>query len=98
MEKTSGKPPLPLAAQLSLQGKREPGRFWSLRQAAGRPDTLQMYLYGDVEGGWWDWWTDEYHESDTSAEYFREELGKYPDVREIEIFINSYGGEVFEGT
>lgn len=73
-------------------------RFWELRQAVNRDGVLQLYLYGNVEGGWYDWWTDEYHESDTGAEFFRQELTKYPDAREIEIFINSYGGEVFEGT
>ncbi len=74
------------------------GRFWSLRQEAERPGVLQLYIYGDVEGSYWDWWSGEYVDSDTSAEHFHEELGKYPNVSEIEIYINSYGGEVFEGT
>lgn len=72
-------------------------RFWELKQAAAA-DTLQLYIYGDVEGDWYDWWTGQRVESDTSAEHFRAELAKYPEAREIEIFINSYGGEVFEGT
>ncbi|MCX7772210.1 MAG: Clp protease ClpP, partial [Clostridia bacterium] len=33
-----------------------------------------------------------------SATHFREELAKYPDARQINIYINSYGGSVFEGT
>jgi len=76
----------------------KPGRFWELKEAADRAGVLQLYIYGDVEGSWYDWWTGTYHESETSAEYFRQELGKYPQAQEIEIFINSYGGEVFEGT
>ena len=72
--------------------------MWKLQQAANRDNVLQLYIYGDVEGGYWDWWSGEYVESDTSAEHFREELAKYPSASEIEIFINSYGGEVFEGT
>ena len=72
--------------------------FWELRQALNRDGVLQLYIYGDVEGNWYDWWDDEEHISETSADFFRQELGRYPDVAEIEIFINSYGGEVFEGT
>lgn len=74
------------------------GERWTLRQDLQRDGVLQLYIYGDVEGDYYDWWTDQTIESETSAEHFREELGKYPDVKEIEIFINSYGGEVFEGT
>ena len=72
--------------------------FWELKQALNRDGVLQLYIYGDVEGNWYDWWDDEEHVSETSADYFRQELSRYPDVSEIEIFINSYGGEVFEGT
>lgn len=75
--------------------KRE--RMWELRQAAD-PRTLQLYIYGDVEGDGYDWWTDEVIRSETSANAFREELAAHPNVQEIEVFINSYGGSVFEGT
>lgn len=71
--------------------------MWDLKQALNRDGVLQLYIYGDVESGYYDWWNGEYIDSETSAEFFREELAKYPDVLEIEIFINSYGGEVFEG-
>jgi len=71
--------------------------FWELRQALNRDGVLQLYIYGDVEGNWIDWDGEE-HESQTSADYFRQELSRYPDVSEIEIYINSYGGSVFEGT
>ena len=73
-------------------------RGWELRQEAGRPGVLQLYIYGYVEGDDYDFWTGERIESDTSAEHFREELAKYPDAREIEIYINSMGGDVVEGT
>ena len=81
--------------RVAVVGGRE---RWTLRQDASRDGVLQLYIYGDVEGDWYDWWTGQTVESETSADHFREELGKYPDAREIEIFINSYGGEVFEGT
>ncbi|ABO51115.1 peptidase S14, ClpP [Desulforamulus reducens MI-1] len=72
-------------------------RTWELKQAA-TPDTLEMYIYGDVKSDYFDWWTWDMVESETSANHFRNELAKYPDVKEIKIFINSYGGSVFEGT
>lgn len=73
-------------------------RMWRLQQSTGREDTLELYIYGDVEGDYRDWWTGELVESDTSAEYFRRELERWPKVTQINIYINSYGGEVFEGT
>lgn len=72
-------------------------RIWEIKQSAN-PNTLEMYIYGDVEGDYLDWWTWEKVESETSADYFRKELAKYPDVKQINIYINSYGGSVFEGT
>lgn len=71
--------------------------IWELRQAA-EPNTLELYIYGDVEGDRRDWWTDEIIESETSANHFREELGKYPEAKQINLYINSCGGSVFEGT
>lgn len=79
-------------------GARGAGRFWALRQAAEDAGVLEMYIYGDVEGNYWDWRTGEEIKSDTSAEHFKAELAKFPEAKEIRIFINSYGGEVFEGT
>jgi len=73
-------------------------RGWELRQEAGRPGVLQLYIYGYVEGDGYDWWTGERIDSETSANHFREELAKYPDAQEIEIYINSLGGDVVEGT
>lgn len=76
---------------------RKTKRIWEIKQSA-ETDTLDMYIYGDVEGDYFDWWEWEMKESETSANYFREELNKYPDVKRINIYINSYGGSVFEGT
>lgn len=72
-------------------------KIWELKQAT-EPNTLEMYIYGDVEGDGYDWWTDETIQSETSANHFREELAKYPNATNINIYINSYGGSVFEGT
>ena len=66
-------------------------RIWSLRQST-QPNTLDLYIYGFVESDYYD------VSSKTSADYFREELAKYPNIKKINIYINSYGGDVFEGT
>lgn len=72
-------------------------QMWEIRQQTD-PAVLDLYIYGDVEGDGYDWWTGEEIESQTSAEHFRRELAEHPDVRTINIYINSYGGSVFEGT
>lgn len=71
--------------------------MWQIRQAAN-PGTLDLYIYGDVEGDYLDWLTWNVVESETSAQKFREELSGHPDVTQINIYINSNGGSVFEGT
>lgn len=71
--------------------------MWEIR-AAAQGAAIDLYIYGDVEGDSYDWWTDEVIESETSANHFREELAKYPNAAEINVYINSNGGSVFEGT
>lgn len=70
-------------------------RMWELKQSA--TGELNLYIYGDVKGDSYNWWG-EVTESETSANHFCQELEKHPNVTEIHIFINSYGGSVFEGT
>lgn len=71
--------------------------MWQIKQAA-EPNTLELYIYGDVEPDSYDWWTDEKIESKTSADYFRDKLNDYSDIQFINIYINSNGGDAFEGT
>lgn len=71
-------------------------RMWEIKQQAD--NKISLYIYGDVEGDSRDWWTGGVIESETSANHFRDELAKYPNAQQIDIFINSYGGSVFEGT
>ena len=71
--------------------------MWEIKQAAS-PGTLDLYIYGDVMEDGYDWWRDEIIRSETSANTFREELSAHPDVKQINIYVNSYGGSVFEGT
>ena len=73
-------------------------RLWELKQKADAPDNLELYIYGDVEGDSYDWWTDEEVQSETSANTFRDQLAQHQNAGQIDIYINSYGGSVFEGT
>lgn len=64
-----------------------------------KTNTYQLYIYDDVKAqGRFDWSTWEYLESETSAEYFRKQLAEIPADAEIELFVNSNGGSVKEGT
>ena len=72
-------------------------RLWELKQAA-EGGVLELYIYGDVEAETFNWEAWRYEASENSAQHFREELAKYPNASEIRIYINSYGGSVFEGT
>lgn len=72
-------------------------RKWEIKQKADMPETLEMYIYNDVEGTYYDWWTDEKVTPETSSEYFRQELEAHANAKEINIYINSLGGSVLEG-
>lgn len=59
----------------------------------------QIYIYDDIEErGPFDWSTWEYKESETSAKYFQKRLDEIPEDAEIELYFNSNGGSVKEGT
>ena len=55
-------------------------------------DTLELYIYSTVEGDEW------FEKAQTSAQHFREELEKHKNAKFINLYINSTGGSVFEGS
>src|SRR5665647_1792523 len=69
--------------------------MWEIKQAA-QADALDLYIYGDVEDLKVDYANQTIVESENSAKYFREELAKHPDTKQINVFVNSPGGYVFE--
>jgi len=71
-------------------------KMWEIKQSANQ-NAIDMHIYGDVQRDYFDWLKFDVVESETSANYFRQELAKYPDVSQINIYINSCGGSVFEG-
>lgn len=70
--------------------------IWMIKQSA-QPNSLDLYLYDDIAADGQDWWTGETIESDTSANAIKGQLETAGDVQNINIFINSYGGDVKEG-
>lgn len=83
--------------------KQEFKPMWEIRQEADpNVKELNLYIYGDVEAEHpvddESWWGYHMEESETSANHFREVLAQFPGVTQINLYINSYGGSVFEGT
>lgn len=71
-------------------------QMWEIKQKT--QGTLDLYIYGDVKADGYDWWREEFVRSETSANTFRDELAAHPEVSQINIYINSQGGSVIEGT
>jgi ATP-dependent protease ClpP protease subunit len=58
----------------------------------------KLYIYDTVTAyGDFNWETWDYDESETSANFFRQSLEEIPETDQIELHINSYGGDVKEG-
>ena len=64
--------------------------MYDIRNSADSSDTLDIYIYSDIDNCWWD-------ESTMSADKFRKELDKHKDAKQINLYINSMGGSVSEG-
>lgn len=62
-------------------------KFWSMNKAdkAG-----ELYIYGDIVAYKWD-------DSDITAKSFKEDLDAMGDIDTLNIYINSPGGNVFQG-
>ena len=66
------------------------------KQSAETPSSLDIYIYGDIEGDSYDFWSCKPIKSETSANHFKEELAKYPNATQINLYVNSCGGYVYE--
>ncbi|MDO4553700.1 MAG: Clp protease ClpP [Lachnospiraceae bacterium] len=61
-------------------------------------NVYKLYIYDNVTAyGDFNWETWDYEDAETSANYFRTQLSEIPDTAEIELHVNSYGGDVKEG-
>lgn len=66
--------------------------LWEIRAESEDATSLDLYIYSTVESdNWWE-------ESETSAQHFRKELEKHKNLKQINVYINSAGGSVLEGS
>lgn len=63
----------------------------------GEKKVLDLYLYGEIQEDYIDYWTGEKVESTTSADYVQKVINEAGSVAEINVYINSCGGSVMEG-
>lgn len=64
-------------------------RFWQVRNAA-EPGVGELLLYGEIAD--YLWWGDE-----VTPKQFWDDLQKLGDIKELRVYINSPGGDVFAG-
>lgn len=68
--------------------------MWEIKNSANAEteaaDTLDIYIYSDIGESWFD-------DDAMGGSKFQKELAKHPDAKNINIYINSYGGSVSEG-
>ena len=63
-------------------------KFWQFRNLAGDDQKAELLLYGDIsESSWW--------EDAVTPKRFADDLAALGDVKEITVYINSGGGDVF---
>lgn len=71
-------------------------RMWDVKQEV-KNDTLDIYIYDSIRGDSYNWWTGEIKQSETSSDYFKQLLEANHNVSNINLYINSMGGSVYEG-
>lgn len=64
--------------------------MYNIRNSAESSDTLDIYIYSDIDNAYWD-------ETAMDADKFRKELESHKDASQINLYINSMGGSVSEG-
>lgn len=65
-------------------------KFWEIKLSAEDSKTADIFIYGDIVSSQW-------YEEDTTALSFKNDLDAAGDVSVINLYINSPGGNVFEG-
>lgn len=70
--------------------RRNNRKFWQIR-AATEPGAGELLLYGEIADS--TWWGDE-----VTPRQFREDLQALGDIKELRVYINSPGGDVFAGS
>lgn len=80
-----------------MKGNGTKFRFEQSANSEGKK-VFKLYIYDNVTAyGDFNWETWDYDDAETSANYFRNQLEEIPLDAEIELHVNSYGGDVKEG-
>lgn len=69
---------------------KKPNKFWEMKMSANNSSSADIFIYGDIVSYAW-------FEDETSASTFKSELDGLGDISNINLYINSPGGSVFEG-
>lgn len=69
---------------------------FSFKQDMAKPEVLEIRLYGEVGYLKYDW-ENHCHKSENTQDTFVAKLDEYKDVKQINLYINSNGGDVEEG-
>jgi len=63
-------------------------KFWEIKNSAD--NTGEVFIYGDIVSWKWD-------DTDVTAADFKKDLDALGDIKTLNVYINSYGGSVFQG-
>lgn len=69
-------------------------KFWQFRNAVNDPNVGELTIYSTIgsDGDFWSWLFD-----DVTPKQFKKELDALGDIKELRVYINSDGGDVFAG-
>lgn len=76
--------------------KKTGDTLYLARQSVNDFNSLDIYIYDDIEGDSVDWFWGDVIESDTSANHIRKILDSNKTATQINVYINSNGGEIKE--
>ena len=79
---------------VKIKGKTQ--QMAQVIETRGSGDTVDLYIYDQIQGDSEDWWTGETVQSETSADFIRQTLDSAPEAKQINLFVNSVGGDVME--
>ena len=72
------------------QARKLARKFWEIKAAADDNDVGEVYIYGYIASYPWE-------DTDVSAKSFKDELDELGNVKTLNVYVNSYGGAVFQG-
>lgn len=68
--------------------KKKPKKFWDFRNALN--DSAELYVYGEIVSGSYKW-----DETDVTIVDFKDQLDKLGDIKILNMYVSSPGGNIF---